>query len=100
MEVHSRSFVIHDLRFFGGGERACGVDERASGVGGVWDIRDEVKRLEAVGPEKMIKGGGGIGGTKCEERKVKVRNEGVLRLWPQNYLINMNLTHPNPQPYL
>ena len=34
MEVLSRSAVILDLRFFGGGERACGVDERASGVGG------------------------------------------------------------------
>ena len=36
MEVLSRSFVIHDLRFFGRGERACGVDERASGVGGAF----------------------------------------------------------------
>ena len=36
MEVLSRSFVILDLRFFGGGERACGVDERASGVGGAF----------------------------------------------------------------
>jgi hypothetical protein len=24
---------------------------------------------KAVGPEKMIKGGANIGGTKCEERK-------------------------------
>ena len=35
MEVLSRSSVIIDLRFFGGGELACGVDERASGVGGI-----------------------------------------------------------------
>ena len=32
MQVLLPSFVILDLRFFGGGERACGVDERASGV--------------------------------------------------------------------
>ena len=45
MEVLSRSAVTLDLRFFRGGERACGVDERASGVGGIWET-DQAKRLE------------------------------------------------------
>jgi hypothetical protein len=82
MEVLSRSSVTLDLRFFGGGERACGVDERrASGVGGIWKSRSSQKigkegSGKAVGPEKMITGGrANTGGTKCEERKVKRGNE-------------------------
>jgi len=63
MEVLSWSFVILDLRFFGGGELAWGVDERASGVAGNRPSQKIGKEGlgKAVGPEKMIKGRANIG---------------------------------------
>jgi hypothetical protein len=58
MEVLSITIVILDLRFFGGGELACGVDERASGVAGNRPSQKIGKEGsgKAVGPEKMITG--------------------------------------------
>ena len=53
MEVLSRSVVILDLRFFGGGELAWGVDERASVVGGIWET-DQAKILEKKDWEKQL----------------------------------------------
>jgi hypothetical protein len=54
MEVLSRSSVILDLRLFGGGELACGVDDVR--MSGRVELRatDQAKRLEKKDREREL----------------------------------------------